>query len=46
MQHRSQLGFALQDVSKNLPGAFLIYLADPENDNILFADRELIERCV
>lgn len=25
MQHRSQLGFALQDVSKNLPGAFLIY---------------------
>ena len=34
MQHRSQLGFALQDVSKNLPGAFL---------NILFANRELIE---
>ena len=43
MQHRSQLGFALQDVSKNLPGAFLIYIADPENDNILFANRELIE---
>lgn len=43
MQHRSQLGFALQDVSKNLPGAFLIYIADPENDDILFANRELIE---
>lgn len=43
MQHRGQLGFALQDVSKNLPGAFLIYIADPENDNILFANRELIE---
>lgn len=43
IQHRSQLGFALQDVSKNLPGAFLIYIADPENDDILFANRELIE---
>lgn len=43
MQHRSQLGFALQDVSKNLPGAFLIYIADPENDDILFANHELIE---
>ncbi len=43
IQHRSQLGFALQDVSKNLPGAFLIYIAYPENDDILFANRELIE---
>lgn len=43
IQHRSQLGFALQDISKNLPGAFLIYIADPENDDILFANRELIE---
>lgn len=43
IQYRSQLGFALQDVSKNLPGAFLIYIADPENDDILFANRELIE---
>ncbi len=43
IQHRSQLGFALQDVSKNLPGAFLIYIADPDNDDILFANRELIE---
>lgn len=43
IQNRSQLGFALQDVSKNLPGAFLIYIADPEDDRILFANRELIE---
>lgn len=43
IQHRSQLGFALQDVSKNLPGAFLIHIADPENDDILFANHELIE---
>ncbi len=41
-QHRSRLGFALQDISKNLPGAFLIYTADPENDRILFANQELI----
>lgn len=42
IQHRSRLGFALQDISKNLPGAFLIYKADPEDDRILFANQELI----
>lgn len=42
IQHRSRLGFALQDISKNLPGAFLIYKADPEDDLILFANQELI----
>ena len=42
-QHRRQLGFALPEVSKNLPGAFLIYTADPAKDEILFANRELIE---
>ena len=42
MQHRSHLGFALQDISKNLPGAFLIYMADPKDDRILFANQELI----
>lgn len=42
-QHRSRLGFALQDVSKNLPGAFLIYSADPKDDRILFANQELID---
>lgn len=39
---RSRLGFALRDVSRHLPGAFLIYRADPEDDRILFANQELI----
>ena len=39
---RTQLGFALKDVSENLPGAFIIYKADGEADEILFANRELI----
>lgn len=43
ISHRSRLGFALQDISKNLPGAFLIYMADPENDRILFANQALIK---
>ena len=43
MQKRSRLGFALHDISQHLPGAFLIYKADPEDDSILFANRELIE---
>lgn len=29
---RTQLGFALQDISDNLPGAFLIYKANPADD--------------
>lgn len=40
---RTQLGFALKDVSENLPGAFIIYKADKENDEILFANREMLE---
>lgn len=43
VQQRSRLGFALQDISNNLPGAFLIYIADPQDDRILFANQELIE---
>lgn len=39
---RTQLGFALKDVSENLPGAFIIYKADKTDDEILFANRELI----
>lgn len=42
-QKRSRLGFALRDISQHLPGAFLIYKADPEDDHILFANRELVE---
>lgn len=43
IQHRCSLGFRLQDISRNLPGAFLIYTADPQNDRILFANHEMIE---
>ena len=39
---RTQLGFALKDISENVPGAFIIYKADPEDDEILFANREMI----
>lgn len=42
MEIRTQLGFALKDVSENLPGAFIIYKADPAKDEILFANHELI----
>lgn len=43
IKSREQLGFALKDISKNLPGAFLIYIADQNNDRILFANHELIK---
>lgn len=39
---RTQLGFALKDVSDNLPGAFLIYKADPYDDTLLFANDEML----
>lgn len=39
---RKQLGFALKDVSENLPGAFIIYKADKTDDEILFANHELL----
>ncbi len=42
LEIRTQLGFALKDISENLPGAFIIYKADKDNDEILFANRELI----
>lgn len=40
---RSQLGFSLGDISENLPGAFLIYKADKNNDEILFANHEMVQ---
>lgn len=40
---RTRLGFALKDVSENLPGAFLIYKADKNHDEILFANSELLQ---
>ena len=39
---RKGLGFAFNDISENLPGAFLIYSADPANDRLIFANREMI----
>lgn len=41
-EKRTQLGFSMREVSENLPGAFLIYKADPADDYILFANHELI----
>ena len=34
---RKQLGFAFKDISKHLPGAFIIYRADKEDDELFFA---------
>ena len=39
---RTQLGFGLKDISENLPGAFLIYKADPKDDQLLFANHEML----
>lgn len=39
---RTHLGFALQDISQHLPGAFLIYKADKADDALLFANQEMI----
>ena len=42
LEIRTRLGFALKDISENLPGGFIIYKADRTNDEILFANRELV----
>lgn len=39
---RKQLGFALKDISENLPGSFIIYKADRKTNEILFANREFL----
>ena len=39
---RKQLGFVLNDISENLPGAFIIYRADKEDDEIFYAKTHLI----
>lgn len=41
-ERRTKLGFALHEVSENLPGAFLIYKADPNDDTMLYANDELV----
>lgn len=38
----SKLGFAMKDIIDNLPGAFIVYRADKENDEILLANSELL----
>lgn len=40
---RTQLGFALSDISDNLPGAFFIYRADREDERILYANQEMLQ---
>lgn len=42
LEIRKQLGFALKDISENVPGAFIIYRADKTDDEILFANREMV----
>ena len=39
---RTQLGFAFKDISKHLPGAFIIYRADKEDDELIFANDEFL----
>lgn len=40
---RTQLGFALSDISDNLPAAFFIYRADKEDERILYANQGMLE---
>lgn len=42
-RRRFELGFALKDISENLPSAFLIYRADLNDDTMLFANHEMIK---
>ncbi|MDD7435396.1 MAG: GGDEF domain-containing protein, partial [Lachnospiraceae bacterium] len=39
---RKQLGFAFKDISEHLPGAFIIYSADKENDELFYASHEFL----
>ena len=39
---RKQLGFALKDISEHLPGAFIIYKADKEDDELFYANAEFL----
>ena len=42
IKSRAKLGFAVKDIIDNLPGAFIVYRADKENDEILLANSELL----
>ena len=39
---RKQLGFALKDISEHLPGAFIIYRADKDDDELFYANHEFL----
>ena len=39
---RKQLGFALKDISEHLPGAFIIYKAAKDNDELFYANHEFL----
>ena len=39
---RKQLGFAFKDVSEHLPGAFVIYRADKDDDELFYANHEFL----
>ena len=38
----AKLGFVIKDIIDNLPGAFIVYRADKENDEILLANSEML----
>ena len=40
---RKQLGFAFKDISEHLPGAFIIYRADKDDDELLYANHEFLQ---
>ena len=39
---RKQLGFALKDISEHLPGAFIIYKADKDDDELFYVNHEFL----
>ena len=40
---RKQLGFAFKDISEHLPGTFIIYRADKDDDELLYANHEFLQ---
>ena len=42
VKRRAKLAFAVKDIIENMPGAFIVYRADKENDEILLANNELL----
>ena len=39
---RKQLGFAFKDISEHLPGAFIIYRAEKDDDELFYANHEFL----